>query len=267
MLRAPETAAPAQRTAWVAAAAAVAFLIVLIVRFPARWAGGFLPHGTACTQLGGTLWSGTCAGLLAEGTPLGDLTWSAHPLRLLTGKLSLTVSLALPGGTAHSLLTLSPSGAIEAQDVRATLPLNHALLAQLPPNVEGLLQVALASLDWNGKRLTSVRGDVEVHGLLVQGEPLGDYRVSFPAGSGAPIGARAPVSSGGSDDEPTGRLQDLGGPLAVQGTLRLTREPGFVLDTLVAPRASAPPNIVQDLRFLGSPDAQGRRPFSLAGTF
>ncbi|HTW38571.1 MAG TPA: type II secretion system protein N [Steroidobacteraceae bacterium] len=247
-----------KRTAWMAAAAALAFLIVMLARFPVRWAAGLLPRGTTCAQLGGTLWSGTCTGLLIEGMPLGDLSWSAHPLELLAGKISLSMALALPSGTARSLLTLSPTGALTAQGVRASVPLNRALFGQLPPNTQGLVGVDLALLRWDGKRITALRGELEVHGLSVQGELLGDYRVSFPADPGA---------AGGSGDEPTGRLEDLGGPLAVQGTVRLTREPGFVVEGLIAPRANAPRDIVEDIRFLGSPDAQGRRPFTVAETF
>ncbi len=239
----------------IAAAAAAAFLIVLIARFPAKWAAGALPRGTACAQLAGTLWSGSCSDLVVQGAPLGDVTWTAHPLRLLIGKLSLTVSLGLPSGNVTSRLDLSPGGGITAANLRAAFPLSRALLTQLPPNVQGLLQIDLPSLHWNGRRVTAIRGNLNVLQLAVHGESLGDYRVSFPAGPGAPA------------DEPTGRLQDLGGPLSVQGTLRLTQEPGWALNMLVAPRASAPHDIVQNLRFLGSPDAQGRRPFSLSGTF
>jgi general secretion pathway protein N len=243
------------RAAWIAAAAAVAFVIVLIAHFPARWAAGFLPRGSACGELGGTLWDGTCTGLVAAGTPLGDLSWATHPLGFLTGKLSLSVSLAVPSGTVRSDLRLSPTGSITAENLRATLPLSRAWLAQLPPNVDGVIQIDLAALRFDGKRITSLHGNFDVQGLAVRGEPLGDYRLSFPGGPPGP------------GDELAGRLEDLGGPLAVQGTLRLTREPGFVLDGLVAARPSAPPDMVQNLRLLGSPDAQGRRPFSFSYTF
>jgi len=36
---------------------------------------------------------------------------------------------------------------------------------------------------------------------------------------------------------------------------------------LVAPRASADPSLVSQLKILGTPDAQGRRPFSLEYSF
>jgi hypothetical protein len=59
----------------------------------------------------------------------------------------------------------------------------------------------------------------------------------------------------------------LGGPLAVAGTLRMTPEPGFVLEGTVASRANATPELARQLQMLGAPDAQGRRSFSIANTF
>jgi len=47
----------------------------------------------------------------------------------------------------------------------------------------------------------------------------------------------------------------------------LTPAPGFELEGFIAARNGAPPELVNSLRFLGSPDATGRRPFSLSGTF
>lgn len=62
-------------------------------------------------------------------------------------------------------------------------------------------------------------------------------------------------------------MRDTGGPLSVSGTLRLTRAGGFDVQALVAPRADAPPELLNNLRFLGSPDASGRREFSMSGSF
>ena len=232
--------------------AVAAFLIILIARFPAPWAAGLLPRGVSCEQLDGTLWSGACSGLAAERTTLGDLSWSLHPLALLTGRLDVDASLARPDGTASGRVQLSPSGVLAARDVHANLLLDHALLAQLSPGTHAHLEADLASLRWDGKRITQLQGQMALHGLTDdQSAPLGDFRLVFPASAGDPVG----------------QLTDLGGPLAVQGTVRLTGEPGYVVDGLVAARPGASASMVQQLRYLGTPDAQGRRPFSFAGTF
>ena len=108
--------------------------------------------------------------------------------------------------------------------------------------------------DWSTRTLTELQGRIEVHDLEDRSgnaTPLGSYVVDFPGGG----------------PEPVGKLHDLDGPLALEGTLRLTRQGGFELEGMVAPRANAPPELVNNIRFFGSPDASGRRPFSLSGTF
>jgi hypothetical protein len=81
--------------------------------------------------------------------------------------------------------------------------------------------------------------------------PLGSYAVSFPGGDG----------------EPVGQIKDLGGPLSLQGTLRFPRQGGYDLEGFVATRPEAAPELINNLRFLGSPDASGRRQFTMTGTF
>ena len=65
----------------------------------------------------------------------------------------------------------------------------------------------------------------------------------------------------------SGVVHDTGGPLALDATLQLNHDPGYVLQGRVAARPSASPDITEVLKYLGSPDSTGRRPFSLAGTF
>ena len=82
---------------------------------------------------------------------------------------------------------------------------------------------------------------------------IGSYVITFPAAD--------------PSKEPVGQLRSVGGSLDVQGTLRLTRAPGVVVEGTVAARPDAPPELVKQLAYLGSPDAQGRRPFSFENTF
>ncbi|MGH8148544.1 MAG: type II secretion system protein N [Steroidobacteraceae bacterium] len=258
--------------AWIAAGA-VAFALVLVARFPARWAAFALPHGVACARISGTLWSGTCAGLRAARTPVGNLRWTLHALRLLTGELSLDVSLARAGGGARSRIDLSPSGSITARGLAARFALGGGLLRELLPSAHGAVEAHLSRLHWNGHRVTEIAGVIEVRRLTVgAGESLGDYQLSFPAGLGVGRGAAdghagANAVTAATGDEPLGQLSDLGGPFSLQATVRLTHNDGYVVNGLIAARPGASPDLAAQLRYFGAPDAQGRRQFSIAGTF
>jgi hypothetical protein len=52
----------------------------------------------------------------------------------------------------------------------------------------------------------------------------------------------------------------------VSGLLQLSPSGAYDLEGSVAPRPGASADLTQTLQLLGAPDAQGRRPFSLAGS-
>lgn len=241
-----------KRGFWIALLAAVAFVVIVIARLPAAW---IIPAGQVqgCAGVDGSLWSGTCAGLTVGGTPVGDVSWELLPLRLLLGRLALHLTVH-GAASASADVELAYGGRLTARNIIADAPLDSKLMPGVPPSLHGQAHLELALAQIEHGIITQLKGRIEAHNLEDRSganTPLGSYVIIFPGGSG----------------EQVGRLHDLDGPLALEGSLRLTSEPGFVLEGLIAPRRGAAPEIVNNIRFLGSPDASGRRPFSLSGTF
>jgi len=244
-----------RRGLWITLAALLAFAAIILARLPAAWvvpASGKSAMG--CSGVDGTLWSGSCAGLFVDRKPVGDLTWELKPRRLLSGRLAAHVTLAsaLAHGSADAEVGLQ--GQLVAHDLTADLPLDPKIMPGLPPGLRGQAHLALALLEIEHDTLKRVQGRIEVHDLEDhdgRATQLGSYVVTFPPGDG----------------EPVGQIKDLNGPLSVEGTLRLTRQGGFDVQGTVAPKPGAPAELTDNLRFLGSPDASGRRQFSLSGTF
>ena len=244
-----------KRALWIGVLAVLAFALILLVRLPASWLASALPPGTSCDEISGTVWNGSCSALSWQTAPLGDLTWQVHPGALLSRTLATHLTLNGAAGTVTAEVQARSKKNITARNLRADLALDPRLLRVLPPDLRGHANADLALLQVEDGAITAVQGRIEVHDLEQRGaEPakLGDYAVVFaPGGRG----------------EPVGDLRSTQGPLDIQGKLHLTREPGFVLEGLVAPRADTPPQLLQQLGGLGTPDAQGRRPFSVAGSF
>jgi hypothetical protein len=243
-----------KRPLWIALLAAAAFVAIVLARMPAAWVVPARGAQWACASLDGSLWSGTCAGLTVSGTPLGDLSWELHPLRLAAARLAAHLTLSHGPADAAADVELTLGQRITARNLVADLPLDPALLPAVPPNLHGRAHVALALVQVQHGIIRQLQGRIEARDLEERSgnnTALGSYSVSFPGGSGDPVGT----------------LRDLEGPLALEGTLRLTPAPGFELEGVIAARHGAPPELVNSLRFLGSPDATGRRPFSLSGTF
>ena len=243
-----------RRSLWIALLAAAAFVAIVLARMPAAWVLPARGAQWACASIDGSLWGGICAGLTVSGTPLGDMSWELHPLRLLTGRLAAHLTLSHGPGDAAADVELTFGQRLAARNVHADLPLDPALLPSVPANLHGRAHLELALVEVQRGVIRQLQGRIDARNLEERSgnnTPLGSYSVSCPGGSGDPVGT----------------LRDLEGPLALEGTLRLTPAPGFELEGVIAARHGAPPELVNSLRFLGSPDATGRRPFSLSGTF
>jgi hypothetical protein len=148
-------------------------------------------------------------------------------------------------------------GTLTARNLQADLPLDPTLIPQVPRDMSGSVQANLESLHVEKGAIKSIVGHLEGRNLvtMLQGQrlALGNYSLVFPAAT--------------PGQDPVGQLRSLSGPMNVEATLRLTPEPGVTIQGLVAPTAEASPQLVSELRALGSPDAQGRRPFGFETTF
>jgi general secretion pathway protein N len=245
-----------KRGIWIALLAVAAFAVIVLVRLPASWVIPAPPSNIACAAVDGSIWNGACTGLSVGGSAVGDVVWEIHALRLFSGKLAAHVVLTQPTGSAQGDVEVGFDKSITARNVQVDTSLDPATIRQLPRDLHGNAHADIALVRVEKGVITQLQGRLEAHNLEEQGQdrkitPLGDYALTFPGGSG----------------EPTGQLRDLGGPLAVEGTLRLTREPGFELQGLVTARREATPELAGNIQILGSPDANGRRPFAMAATF
>ncbi len=237
--------------------AVLAFGVILVARLPASWIIPAPPAPIACTTVDGSLWNGVCGGLVYQGRTLGDVRWSLHPLKLLSGRVAAHVVLNRGTGTnqassAEGDVEVGFSGKnITARDLKADAAVDDELRSQLGLDINYLLNLHadLKLIRVDGKQVQEIRGLIEARDIRERGPKgtqFGGYSVTFPGGPG----------------EQVGKLRDLGGgPLSVEGTARLTNEPGVEVHGLVAPHAGASPDLLDALRYLGSPDAQGRREF------
>lgn len=251
-----------RRGIWITVFAVVAFAAIVIARLPASWVVPAPPAPVSCAAVDGSIWSGSCTGLTAEGSAIGDMTWNVHALKLLTGKLSANVVLTRSTGTLHGDVDVGLDKSITVHNVQAAFPLDRDVMSLLPRGLRtlhGTANADITSARFVNNALSQVQGRLEIHDLEDHDKdgvtPLGSYALTFPGGT-----------TGGGD--PTGQLRDLGGPLAVEGTVKLTQNPpGFDVQGYVTPRADAAPGLVNQLQYLGSADAQGRRQFGSTVTF
>lgn len=235
--------------------AILAFVIILLVRLPASWVKGFIPPQIACAEIAGTAWNGTCTRLAYNGAPLGDLDWELHPLALFRGKVAAFVDLSRGENFIRGDFEMGRGGSYVAHDLQAQMPLDPPPLPQLDSGYAGNLSVNLEYLKVEKNLVAAIEGQVQATSLYSKRDrlALGGYSVTFPKAA--------------SGSEPVGQVMSLEGPVDFNGTIKLTREPGWVINGKVRTKPETPPALTQQLAYLGAADAQGFRQLSLEGTF
>jgi len=235
--------------------AAVLFLLTLLVRLPARVLLGYLPPDINCEDPSGTVWHGTCGQVRGEGLSIAGVSWTVHPMALLSLKLSADLSSADPNAGGSVSVEAIRSGDVSISALRATLPIAGDA-SILPAGSSAIVVLALPSAKIHDEHLIAAEGTVVVQHLHIAKPPsdLGSYELQFaPPSPGPTIG---------------GQLRDLEGPLAVNATLHLQPNGSYDIDGTVAARSGASDDLAKALQlFLGPADAQGQHTFSLAGTF
>jgi hypothetical protein len=243
-------------TRTLAIVAAALFALTVVVRAPARWLFAFAPASLSCAAPTGSIWHGGCAQLRIPGAQLTDLSWSLHFWPLLRGRLDADLRSDDARAPASAQASLGAGGRVVLRNLHADLPIDSGLLPLFPDGWSGRLLLALVEVEFRSGRLATVHGKASARALAQRSPPMsfGSYELNFgdaPAGAGVIQAA----------------LRDLGGPLAVSGTLTIRNGSEYELTGLVAMRPEVSDQLAKAVAFLGPADGQGRRPFSLAGSF
>lgn len=233
------------------------FALALLTTLPLRWVVTALPDTIECASPSGSVWHGRCAALRIGTNAIGATNWRVSATELLRLRLGGEVALAQPGLSASARVSVSPTGRLVARDVAADLQLGYAFIERMAPNLRGMVSLRAARIEVADGWIRDLRGEFSVTDLqqtYPQALPLGRYRLVF---------AEPPAADG----RIVGRLSDTGGPLDVQGSLALLPQRGYELTGSVAARPEASAQLAEQIRFLGSPDAAGRRAFAQSETF
>ncbi len=233
------------------------YLVFAVWTLPASVLLRWLPANVHVDGVHGTAWRGTAAVVQVDSAMLGEARWTLHPLALFLARLKADVNLKRTDGFAQGLISASASQ-IKITDLAGSLPLAALPQQVAPGGWTGTLNLRLSNLQIAQGWPTAIDGTVEILQLTGPARSptnIGSYKVTFPA----------PTAS---NDASTlvGAITDVGGPVQIAGTLQLKSDHSYVIDGLIAARPDAPRDVQNALQFLGAPDAQGRRPFSLSGT-
>ncbi len=242
---------------WVVVAVA-SFLVMLLLRPPARVLVWFLPAQVHCEQIAGTLWQGQCGQAWVQRAALPEqikvqLNWQLLPSRLLRGRLAAQLNLNRGTSVVQAVVQRSAS-ALEVLSIRGTVLLEDQLLPGVPAGWHGTATVDDLRLKLGGVALQALEGRVllrNVSSVMPAPVDYGNFSITWPRAKG---GALQPA-----------HIVDEGGPLALQAQLELEPLGGWQLQGTVAARSTPSPVLAGQLQLLGPADAAGLRQFSIAG--
>ena len=239
---------------------ALLFAFTVLLRAPARWLLGALPAGIECRLPEGSLWHGRCDRLQFSGGSLEGVSWSLHAWPLALGHLDVDLQSADAQATGTARVSLGFGGLRSIRALQAELPVDPGKLPLFPAGWTGRLELAFDTIEFAAGRITLIDGTATARSLAQRSPPLtfGSYELQF---------APAAQASGAADAPIRGELRDLGGPLSVSGTLTLRNGREYVLAGLVAARPGAGAELAKVVEYAGPSDAQGRRAFTLEGSF
>jgi hypothetical protein len=240
------------------AAGATVFLVILVLYLPASWVAGALPAGVRCGELGGSVWHGECLGLKYADVALGDATWNLGIGSAITGRLVGDVDLRGSAFNARAEVDASFRGNGVLRNVHGNLNLDPGLVAQLPADKRGTVIVNLGKLEVIDGAPRAIEGTIEVRDFRQVGArpfELGSYQATFDGNSPA-------------EGSLIGKLRDLGGPFAVEGTITLTPPRNYLVQGFITGRTADSERLVRREIALGAmPDAAGRSEFSFEGSY
>jgi general secretion pathway protein N len=231
-----------------------ALVLGLVATFPARIAyQWFAPDELALSGISGSIWNGAATQGSAGGLYLSELVWRFRPLSLFSLKARYAVSGRLPSGFIESNVAFGPGGRVYLDDLATAIPLAYFNPLLPMTGIEGEISVQFRRLVLADGFPIVADGTANVSGLILRAlapSALGDFRAILQTNDGV-------ISA---------VVEDVSGVLDVTGNLVLQSDRTYSFVGQVAANANAPAAVVEQLRFLGSPDPQGRREFRFEGS-
>lgn len=231
------------------------FVTGLVLLFPARvayqWAA---PPGVRLSGISGTVWSGSATEASVNGVYLRDLHWRVRLHRLLQARAAYAVDAVIPGGYIDTEVGVSVGGDVHIVDFRGSLSLASLQQVVGMPGIQGSVNAEISRLR------ISDGVPVAADGFLTLGELV------LPRVMRSPLGSfRADVET--QEDGIAASVQDTQAVIDLAGRALLTEGRNYEFLGRVAPTPQTPDKLRQQMKILGTPDANGQYELRLAGRY
>lgn len=238
--------------------AAACYVFFLIVTIPASFAVSFLNSNPQLkrqlqvTAASGTLWSGSAANIRVSGINLGQLNWDLKILPLLIGHLKVYLNFSNKSSAANNIsgsgyVSVSLFGELSADDftISTTADAVAPLMYGMPARFGGDINAHVKSLNLvKGERL-----NIDSRIVISKASLVSPQKISY----GDVLIKTSPDKNGS-----VFVLSDQGGPLILDGTIKIKGNGSYAVNLGLGARNSASADLQNGLRFIGRRDATGK---------
>lgn len=235
-----------------------AYLIFALALVPASIAAKWFVSDTIrLTGVQGTVWSGEAIRGSLAGVELENIHWEFMPLDLLAGRITGKFDLVLAGGFVNTEVSAT-FGGLMLQKLNAIT--NLRILKDFAPigATQGMVFAQVDRLVIEKNWPIEVVGDFRLMDVTVAPFapsalgpiPIGSFRLTFSKNSNL-----------------RGQIEQLEGPLEVNGMVQLSPNRAYELQALVKALPQASQQLIEGLELMtGEPNGLGFRAFSLTGS-
>ncbi|NND90120.1 MAG: type II secretion system protein N [Granulosicoccus sp.] len=243
------------RIVWLCLLGAISYLVSMLVLFPAApVVDRIRPHLglVALDGVSGKLYSGVVSSVRSTDDllplELQNVAWTVSPGSLLQGGAGARISFDGYGGGGSGLVSRQWNGEVVVSDFKFTAEAKA---------LEPLLPVPIAS--FAGELSGTIDQIVLANNLL---QRLGGQLTWSNAALERPVptalGTVQVLIEPEADLSHVVNLSAEGGDVTMNGTVTVRQNGDFAADVLLSPAPGASPEVVNGLRQMGRPDAQGR---------
>ncbi len=240
--------------------ALVAYAFFLLWYMPANRAFAFLHQGMAtplgplkCSSLQGTWHHGVARNGQLGTLPLQEIQWQLKPWALLTGRLSVAVSVQAEQGVVTAVISKGLNTvSVQNMEGRLALPALRPLLATFGLQLEGSVSASLDQFAIRQGRITTARGSLVWNDAAIfspQKAHLGTLLVEL-------VTQKEGVKA---------TLADSGGPLQAEGALLLENDGHYTTTTTLKGRTPEMEKQLDSMALFGKKQGDGALLFSFSG--
>ena len=241
-----------QRNAYIAAGI-ITFVAGIIALFPARVAyQWFSPPGVAMSGIDGTIWRGSADAAMTGGLYLRNLQWRMQPGALFSGRVGYGIEADTPSGFLNSSVALGAGGSAALTDLTASLSLQSLQQFVGMPGLGGTLNIRLERLELEAGLPVAAAGTVEVANLrapIINRSSIGGFRAEFFTQESGVVAS----------------VEDTDASVDLAGRLSIAADRSYQFVGVVAPKDNTPPDLVEQMRFLGTANERGQYDLRLEG--